>query len=322
MTAETSHSEYWASTAAATGDRYDAWIDKLNESFGTWRPRAALRTPFRAELRRTSMPSLSVIECRCEPCAGHRSRADALNSGTEKLTIQLVTAGRESITHGAQEAKLGPGDIFVWDDTQPMSFEVLQPLHKICVLIPLQRVRDWLQGGWSTRPRWLKRGEPGTEILASFVQGVSRLDCRIGEMRQNALVEAAVAMLVASLPDQSLAVSVKSAQLEIVKSKILKKLADPNLDLDGIARSSRISVRHLHRLFEADGCTPWRFVTRQRLEACYRDLVNPALRSRKVTDIAFAWGFSNIAHFSRTMKLEYGVTPSELRARAFDGSAA
>jgi len=319
MTAETGQSEYWASTAAATSDRYDAWIDKLNESFGTWRPRAVLRTPFRAELKRTSLSSLSVVECRCEPCAGNRSRADALNSGTEKLTIQLVTAGRESITHGAQEAQLGPGDIFVWDDTQPMNFEVLQPLHKICVSIPLQRVRDWLQGGWSTRPRWLKREEPGTEMLASFVQGLSRLDSRVGQVRQNALVEAAVAMLVAALPEQTPVMSVKSAQLDTVKAKIRKKLADPTLDLDSIARSSRVSVRHLHRLFEADGCTPWRFVTRERLEACYRDLVNPALRSRNVTDIAFAWGFSNIAHFSRTMKLEYGVTPSELRARAFDG---
>lgn len=176
MTTETSYSEYWESAATPTNAQYDAWIDKLNDTFGTWRPRAKDRTPFQAELKRTVMPSLSLVQCRCEPCAGSRSRADARNTGTEKLTIQLVMAGREFITHGAQEADLQSGDIFVWDNTQPMTFEILEPLHKISVVLPLQRLKVWLQGGWSTQPRWLKRGEPGTEILASFVQGLSRID--------------------------------------------------------------------------------------------------------------------------------------------------
>jgi AraC-like DNA-binding protein len=105
--------------------------------------------------------------------------------------------------------------------------------------------------------------------------------------------------------------------LDIVKSKIMKQLRDPKIDLARIAQINRISLRYLHQLFESEGCTPWRFVMRERIAGSYRDLVNPALRHRNITDIAFSWGFSNVAHFSRRIKAEYGSSPSELRSNNF-----
>lgn len=86
------------------------------------------------------------------------------------------------------------------------------------------------------------------------------------------------------------------------------------MDLEHIAQSNKISLRYLHQLFEAEGCTPWRFVMRERLAGSYRDLVNPAMGPKNITDIAFSWGFSNVAHFSRKIKIEYGSSPSDLRA--------
>lgn len=319
MAVEMSRSEYWMSTTAAeASDQYDAWLEKLTDLFGIWRPRAQRHASFRAEVKRRSLPNLSLIECRCQPFACTRSKTEARRAPAETLTIQLVGAGREWIASGAQEALLRPGDIFIWDNTQPMSFEVLEPLHKLCIVIPRRRVKDWLREEWSTRPRWLRREEPGTAILRSFLHGLARIDDKIGGMRLNALIEAAVAMLVAQLPEKATSMCDSAVRLESVKTKIREEFADPDLDLERIARANHMSVRLLHRLFERDGSTPWRFVTRLRLEACYRDLVNPALRGRNITDIALAWGFSNVAHFSRKMKSEYGVSPSELRARAFD----
>ncbi len=132
-------------------------------------------------------------------------------------------------------------------------------------------------------------------------------------MRYHALVEAAIAILVASgeLPDAGR--SQRLAQLETVKMKIQPMLRDPDLDLKMVAAKNGISLRYLHWLFESGDTTPWRYIVQQRLEGSRRDLTNPELDNRSVTDIAFAWGFSNATHFARKVKAEFGISPTELR---------
>jgi len=310
-------SEQWATSATPPTSQYEAWFDKVNRTFGRWRSEGAGLGAFRAELRQTSMPDMSLVECWCEPCAGYRSKSDASDSETEVLTIQLVVSGREFMKLGEQQAILSQGDIFIWDSTQSMSFEVVQPLHKISLVVPLQRLKDWLPGRWKSLPRKMNQCDPGTAILSSFLQELARVDYQATPLRQAALTEAAVAMLVAPMSDQDISFVGKPAHLDIVKSKIMRQLRDPTIDLEAIAKSNRISLRYLHKLFESEGCTPWRFVTRERMSACYRDLVNPVLQQRSITDIAFSWGFSSVTHFSRKIKAEYGSSPSQLRAAAF-----
>jgi AraC-like DNA-binding protein len=49
------------------------------------------------------------------------------------------------------------------------------------------------------------------------------------------------------------------------------------------------------------------------LDASRRDLANPRLLEQSVSDIAFSWGFNNAAHFSRSFRDEYRMTPREWR---------
>jgi AraC-like DNA-binding protein len=46
---------------------------------------------------------------------------------------------------------------------------------------------------------------------------------------------------------------------------------------------------------------------------CRRDLADPALRHRPITDIAFAAGFNDLSHFSRAYRERYGCAPSDAR---------
>ncbi|WP_324261081.1 helix-turn-helix domain-containing protein [Altererythrobacter sp. H2] len=306
-----------ASGASRTlAENYDDWVDKLNRTFGKWQANQPSQQQFAADIRLQTLPGIALVDCRCDPCGANRSRRDTQDVDQEQLTIQLVLSGREYMRLGDQEAMLSSGDIFVWDNTQPMQFEVLEPLHKLSLVMPLQRLKDWIPTDWRELPRHLRGGEPGTELLADYVRSISRIDYSHSPMRYNALIEAAIAMLVAPIPARPSEGNHRLAQLELVKSRILRRLRDPELNLNDIAAECRISLRYLHWLFEADACTPWRYVVGQRLEGCRRDLVNPAFAHRSITDIAFSWGFSSVAHFGRKCRLEFGMTPSELRTQA------
>ena len=87
-------------------------------------------------------------------------------------------------------------------------------------------------------------------------------------------------------------------------------LDDPDLGPDALAAAGSISVRSLNRLFGAFGATPMRWVWSERLEASRASLLQGEVRS--VTDAAFAHGFSDLGHFSRSFKRTFGISPQTL----------
>lgn len=305
----------WSAQNLDPRDRYDAWVDQLNSTFGYWQPTARCGSDFDASMTARSLGNLNVISCKCDPCGGERKGSDIVREADaqERLIIQLVEAGREHMRLGEQEALLGAGDIFIWDNTQNMQFTVVERLSKVSVALPLNRLKDWLPQSWRSLPRWIKSGEPGSDLLAGYVRSLVRIDHSRNPMRYDALVDAAVAMIVASQSGDGEQISHKGAQLETVKAKIRQRLHDPDLTLEAIAAANRISLRYLHWLFEGSGETAWQFISTERLAGCKRDLANPAFTNSTIFEIGLRWGFGNAAHFSRKFKADAKMSPSDFR---------
>jgi AraC-like DNA-binding protein len=59
-----------------------------------------------------------------------------------------------------------------------------------------------------------------------------------------------------------------------------------------------------------------RRIIKQRLLRCRRELENPKMASRTITDIAFSRGSQNSTHFSRRFKAAFGLSPQDFRAEA------
>jgi len=54
-------------------------------------------------------------------------------------------------------------------------------------------------------------------------------------------------------------------------------------------------------------------VLRRRLEACRQAFDDSRQAHRSITDIAVAFGFSSMAHFSRAFRAQLGLAPSDYR---------
>ena len=95
-----------------------------------------------------------------------------------------------------------------------------------------------------------------------------------------------------------------------------ESLGQPGLSPVNLASRLNISVRHLYRLFEEQGDSVCRYIQRARLQRSADDLANPILKTESITTIAYKWGFTDSAHFSRVFKQCYGVSPRAYRADA------
>ncbi len=106
--------------------------------------------------------------------------------------------------------------------------------------------------------------------------------------------------------------SVRAAHLKRAKEVIRRNLSNPDLSPDLVADACGISKRYLHEIFADGNGTVSQLIREQRLIAACNMLQMP--NPGPMSDIAYRFGFSDQAQFSRLFKAMFGQTPSGYRA--------
>ena len=91
------------------------------------------------------------------------------------------------------------------------------------------------------------------------------------------------------------------------------ELGDPDLNVQKIAKLQGISTRTLQKLFSLAGRRFSQYIRMRRLERCRGDLASPLYMHLSISEICFRWGFNDAAHFSRTFRQAYDMSPREWR---------
>lgn len=115
--------------------------------------------------------------------------------------------------------------------------------------------------------------------------------------------------------------AVRAAHLARIEACVRSRIGDSTLDSDAIARACRISTRYLHELFRDADTTLGGWIRDQRLEASREALGDPACK-QSIAEIAYRWGFSGQAQFSRAFKSQFGIPPRDYREQALKKRAA
>ena len=98
------------------------------------------------------------------------------------------------------------------------------------------------------------------------------------------------------------------ARRAAVLEHIVSHFQEPGLTGSSVARSLGISQRYLQRLLQESGISFTEHVNELRLNRAFA-LLAAADGKRRVSDVAFEVGFSDLAHFYRLFKARFGDTP-------------
>jgi AraC-like DNA-binding protein len=124
--------------------------------------------------------------------------------------------------------------------------------------------------------------------------------------------ELALLAIGGSLDTLSSSRSVRSSNLARVKAFIRRRLMDPDLTLNDVARGCGLSLRYIHDLFQSDGRTASEYVTDTRLRQARRMLETGYSGATTVTNVSLACGFVNASHFSTVFRRTFGVSPRDV----------
>jgi AraC-like DNA-binding protein len=119
-----------------------------------------------------------------------------------------------------------------------------------------------------------------------------------------------------TLTTSSIADPVRAGLFSDIKAIATAALDDPDLSPAQVAAKAGVSVRTLHRIFQASGETFWNWIRDRRLERCHAELTAPTHSKRTITEVAFRWGFNELSTFDRNFRKRYGASPRQVRSLA------
>jgi AraC-like DNA-binding protein len=234
------------------------------------------------------------------------------NDGQEVFIVSLIRQGSGELTQLGRSARLGPGDLVIYDSSTTFDYALrartqLIKIPKRLLESKLDRPRDFLA-------LKIGRRNPLSPVLGDLLTRCLDIDLsrQLGPGTAKRLSNAVVDLLVSicDLEREALPETRVSGRLERVMRFARANLDDPELSPEALAAAGAISLRTLNRLFSTFGATPMRWVWSERLEASRLSLLHGEVRS--VTDAAFAHGFSELGHFSRSFKRTFGISPQRL----------
>jgi AraC-like DNA-binding protein len=234
------------------------------------------------------------------------------NDDQDVFIVSLIQRGGGELTQRGRSARLGPGDLVIYDSGA--TFDYALRARTQLVKIPRRLLESKLDRPADFLALKIDRSNPLSPILGDLLTRCLDIDLSrdVGPWIAKRLSSAIVDLLatICDLERDALPETQVSAPLERVMRFARANLDDPNLGPEALAAAGPVSVRSLNRLFGALGATPMRWVWSQRLEASRISLSQGEVRS--VTDAAFAHGFSDLGHFSRSFKRTFGISPQKL----------
>jgi AraC-like DNA-binding protein len=288
------------------------WRAQTAETFFPMSIRPRPGRPFRARLAAHELGAVAIGRVVAEPNVCLRTPRDIAAADPELLRILVLRRGRTHVRQGDRSCTIGDGDVVVYDSTRPFAVDARRRSDLVVCGVPLallgphaDRMRDLA----ATR---IPHDAPVARMFTRFVEGVA--DELGGDGLTGAELELGDTLIAFSRALARREDVRAGSRLRAVQAWIDAHLADPSLSPARIAAANFVSVRSLHRLFEAEGVSVSAWMRARRLEGCRRDLADPAQATRTIAEIAWAWGWRDAAGFSRRFRAAYGRSPSDLRA--------
>ncbi|MGW0767152.1 helix-turn-helix domain-containing protein [Streptomyces sp. NPDC002676] len=297
-------------------ERADYWHSVVSDTFIPLGVMLHEREPSVGTITTDALGSLQISVVEAGPQTVSRHGALISRGGGEYLTVTLQHRGTARLTQDGREALVRPGTFTCSDAGRTYRRE--QPDHFRFTAI---RVPKEMLGVSDTDLRAItgtvfdsRCGTSG--VVAGYLEHLAERAAGLDPYTGRQLAMTAADLLTVLIRERQgrlnpHASEVARGTLVRVKEYILRHLADPALSPERIACAHHMSVRYLHKLFQSDGTTVSRWIHRERLERCRRELSRPSRTAPAVSAVAQRWGFVNPSHFSRVFRAAYGMSPRE-----------
>lgn len=296
----------------------DTWNRDLRAMCGHFDTELAFnRSLFIGEFSMLSNGGLPLASLRTNAGLIKRQTTNPDHDNDQDCFLVSQRSGYSQVVQNGQRVQLAPGELLLMDSVGSIEITPFGLIEHISLSLPRAQVCRQL-GSQSKSFGKISSSKACGRMLHALMDQLCK-GSEGAEDEVEALQCAFVSLLGSALEQDDDARDDTSAlqgnNLRSYVQKVIdESLSQPGLSPVGLASRLNISVRHLYRLFEEQDDSVCRYIQRARLKRSADDLTNPFLRSESITSIAYKWGFTDSAHFSRSFKKQFELSPKEFRS--------
>ncbi|MBP7002143.1 helix-turn-helix domain-containing protein [Amaricoccus sp.] len=304
------HTELWRRTVS------DAYFP-LNVSL-------LVPSGFTANLTRASFGEVSLSRLRSAPVRYEREAQHVAAMTDEVFLVTLPVVGAFEFSQRGYEVSCAPGGLVLERGHEPYRFQYVVPSDLLVMKVGARALGERI-GNSKRFGQWVFDARTGLGSLFSTllaeahrcgrgIEGVPRTVVGRQLLELLALVLAEDQRVLGS----SLSV-VRAAHLQRAERYIRANFTDADMSPEKVATACGISTRYLHGLFRDLETTVAQRIRDVRLVAARDALRTPGTSS--LSDVAYRFGFTDQAQFSRLFKQSFGETPSAYRSQSLGAAS-
>lgn len=263
---------------------------------------------------------IGVIRVAATPHVVERDASLVERDTPRGCLIAMPLEGGVEVAQEYRRTGLVPGQMAIVDASRPFRLEFDASHRLVVVEFPRERLClvERRMREVSAAPVAVSSGLGAVvgAYLASLGENSNLLSCPAGARLVLNALDLIGTLLEGDVDDATLVAEARRDWFERVRGEIDARLADPDLGPSELAAATHISLRQLYRLFSERGQRVATYIRTRRLERAYFDLLDPLAADQPISAVGAKWGFPSAAHFSRTFRDAYGVSPSDVRAAA------
>ncbi|KAB0569875.1 transcriptional regulator FeaR [Pseudomonas palleroniana] len=297
-------------------DGLDSWNSELRAACGHFDTELAFnRSLFIGEIH--NLPrGLAILRTNAGLITRPAHHADHDND--QECFLVSQRSGYSQIVQNGQTLQLAPGEMLLMDSVGSIEITPFGLIEHASLSLARAEVCKHV-GGDARAFGKISSTKACGRMLHVLMDQLCKDDSEDGGGEVEALQAAFVSLLSSALEQgdeccEGVAALHGNNLRSYVQKVIDESLSQPGLSPIGLANRLNISVRQLYRLFEEQDDSVCRYIQRARLKRSADDLTNPFLRSESITSIAYKWGFTDSAHFSRSFKKQFEVSPKDFRS--------
>lgn len=250
-----------------------------------------------------------------------RRTAERIREDSEEYFLVFIQReGRGTLFQDGRMAVTNPGDFVLNDCTRPYEIAFAGDHHDAYVLRLPRKAFIGHVGNLEDLCATTVSGQGAAgHLLLTMVETLKRDIAELHPASVIGVSEGIISVIGAGLRSLPAASQRKPSSLAAyhaarIRNYVQQHLRDPELSIDTVARALKLSPDHLRRMFRNEPAPLSQLIWHQRLDACRRDLADPRLIGRSVSEVAFSWGFNDASHFSRRFRERHGMAPRDWRA--------
>lgn len=304
--------------SSAPDRRLAVWQDIVCDTFVGLDCRSDMRDAFWGSVSQSRVGPVAFTQVDSTAQRVFRTPSRIARASEDFVLMALGNSGVNGVFQDGREAVVAAGQFVIYDTTRPYELRFNDSFSQTIFQMPRKLLQQRIGSFDKLTATTFSGDRPLEGLTYDFLLGISRRIEQVDPATASRLLDQALDLIAmafaermhARSPDQSFH---RSALLYRLKNYILTHLRDPELSMLRAAAAIGISPRYASDLMAAEQISFRSYIQAQRLERCSRDLSDPALMARHIGDIAFAWGFNDLAHFSRIFKQRFGASPREWR---------